>query len=383
MFQQYKLLVRLILGIALGIGVGASNVEVLVRILATFNSLFGAFLSFAIPLIILAFITKGIADLGDKSRKLLGITVVLSYGATVIVGTIVFFVNSSLFPILLEGHTLSTVTEIGKSAEAFLSLDMPPLMAVMTALLLSFILGIGMALFPSSTLSKGFDEFHVIVEALVGKVIIPLLPIHIAGVFARMTYTGQVAVVMATFIKVYVVIIIFHVLFLITIYTIAGILAKKNPIMLLKNMLPAYFTAIGTQSSAATIPVTSECIKANGVKPQVAEFVASLCANIHLSGSMITITSCAIAVMFLNGISVPLVSMIGFIFLLGVMMIAAPGLPGGAIMAAIGILQANLGFSEPMTALMIALYLTQDSFGTACNVTGDGAIAVMVDTIKD
>jgi len=379
MLKQYGLLIRLVFGIVFGIVVGMTGVEVLVRLLMTFSSLFGSFLSFVIPLIILAFITKGIADLGDKSRKLLGITVALSYGSTIVVGTIVYLVNSNLFPVLLKGRTLTSVMVSGIEISPYLSLAMPPLMAVMTALILSFVLGIGMAAFKSETLSNLFNEFHKIVATTISKAIIPLLPLYIAGVFAKMAYTGEVFGVMTTFVKVFAVVIAFHIVFLITVYTIAGILVKKNPFVLLKNMLPAYFTAIGTQSSAATIPVTSECIKANGVKPEIAEFVASLCANIHLSGSMITITSCSIAVMLMAEIPFDFVTMMEFIIILGMMMVAAPGLPGGAIMAAIGILQSNLGFNESMTALMIALYLTQDSFGTACNVTGDGAIAIIVD----
>lgn len=381
MFRQYVLLIRLIIGIILGIIVGLSGIEMLVRVFITFSSLFGAFLSFIIPLIILAFITKGISDLGDKSPKLLGITVGLSYGVTVITGMIVYLVNSNLFPILLIGQTLTSLTESAQDLTPYITLDMPPLMAVMTSLLLSFILGIGMALFSGDILKKGFNEFHVIIEATISKIVIPWLPLYIAGVFAKMTYAGQVTGVMITFFKIFIVILSFHLLFIVLIYTVAGILAKKNPIILIKNMLPAYFTAIGTQSSAATIPVTSACIKNNGVKPQIAEFVASLCANIHLSGSMITITSCSIAVILISGGTFDLLTMVEFIFLLGIMMVAAPGLPGGAIMAAIGILQNNLGFNESMTALMITLYLTQDSFGTACNVTGDGAIAIIADTI--
>ena len=380
MLKQYGLLIRLVFGIIFGIIVGMTGVEVLVRLLMTFSSLFGSFLSFVIPLIILAFITKGIADLGDKSRKLLGITVALSYGSTIVVGTIVYLVNSNLFPILLKGQTLTSVLKTGVEVSPYLSLAMPPLMAVMTALILAFVLGIGMAAFKSETLSNLFNEFHKIVATTISKVIIPLLPLYIAGVFSKMAYTGEVFGVMTTFAKVFGVVIAFHIIFLVTIYTVAGILAKKNPLILIRNMLPAYFTAIGTQSSAATIPITSECIKSNGVKPEVAEFVASLCANIHLSGSMVTITSCSIAVMIMAEMPFDFLTMFEFIVILGMMMVAAPGLPGGAIMAAIGILQSNLGFNESMTALMIALYLTQDSFGTACNVTGDGAIAIIVDT---
>ncbi len=369
-----NLLVRLVVGIAGGIAVGALGFTVPVRLLATFNSLFGSFLSFTIPLLILAFITNGIAQLGSGSKRTLALTVAIAYSSTIIVGLIVYSVNSALFPSLLAGSALESAYQSNVSTDAYISLAMPPLMSVMTALILSFILGIGIAYNGESKLKEGFEEFHDIISSVISKIIIPFLPLHIAGIFARMTYSGEVIVVLTTFAKVFAIVILLHLAVIAIQYSAAGFIAKKNPVDLIKNMAPAYLTAIGTQSSAATIPVTALCIKKNGVKPQVADFVASLCANIHLSGSMTTITSCALAVLMLSGTVVSFGQMMGFIFTLGIMMVAAPGLPGGAIMAAVGILQANLGFNDTMTALMIALYLTQDSFGTACNVTGDGAI---------
>ena len=379
-----NLLVRLILGIAIGIVVGLSNVEILVRLLATFNSLFGSFLSFIIPLLILAFITYGIAELGGSAKKLLGITVALSYGSTVLVGMSVVMVDVSLLPKLLSGVTITALSDASKSVAPYISLAMPPLMSVMTALILSFILGIGIAGLKSTSLKNGFQEFHAIISGTIKSIVIPLLPIHIAGVFAQMAYSGQVVVVIGIFAKVFIVVICLHLIVLTVQYTIAGAMAKKNPVTLIKNMLPAYMTAVGTQSSAATIPVTAQAIKKNGVRPQIAEFVASLCANIHLSGSMTTLTTCSIAILLISGIPISIPDMLGFMLLLGIITVAAPGLPGGAVMAAVGILQSNLGFTEPMTALIISLYLTQDSFGTACNVTGDGALAVIIDsTVKD
>ena len=379
-----NLLVRLILGIAIGIVVGLSNVEILVRLLATFNSLFGSFLSFIIPLLILAFITYGIAELGGSAKKLLGITVALSYGSTVLVGMSVVMVDVSLLPKLLSGVTITALSDASKSVAPYISLAMPPLMSVMTALILSFILGIGIAGLKSTSLKNGFQEFHAIISGTIKSIVIPLLPIHIAGVFAQMAYSGQVVAVMSIFAKVFVVVICLHLIILTIQYTIAGAFSKKNPVTLIKNMLPAYMTAVGTQSSAATIPVTAQAIKKNGVRPQIAEFVASLCANIHMSGSMTTLTTCSIAILLISGISISIPDMLGFVLLLGIMTVAAPGLPGGAVMAAVGILQSNLGFTEPMTALIISLYLTQDSFGTACNVTGDGALAVIIDSrVKD
>lgn len=228
---------------------------------------------------------------------------------------------------------------------------------------------------------RGSHEFQRIIEKLIASIIIPLLPLHICGIFANMTHAGQVAAIMSVFAKVFLVIICLHIVILVVQYTLAGSAAGGNPIKLLKGMLPAYMTAIGTQSSAATIPVTLASTKKNGVAAGIADFVIPLCATIHLSGSTITLTSCTMAVMLLNGRPIEFSNMFGFILMLGVTMVAAPGVPGGAVMAALGILQSMMGFTADQQALMIALYLAQDSFGTACNVTGDGAIAILVNKI--
>lgn len=379
---DFSLIIRLVLGIAAGIGVGLLGQEIPVRLLATFTSVFGALLSFTVPLIILAFITVGIADLGNRSGKILGITVALAYCSSVIVGLYAFFVDSAIFPMFLSQGSVPNFGEEA-SVAPFLRMDIPPIMGVTSALVLSFILGIGLSKMAGEPLKVGFSNFNSIVEGFVKKVIIPLLPVHIAGVFASITYTGQAAVVMGAFAKVFGVIILLHISALVVMYLIAGAISKKNPFACLRNMLPSYLTAIGTQSSAATIPVTVACIKSNGVKGPIAEFVGSLCATIHLSGSTMTLTSCALAVMILTGHTFTFPLMLSFILTLGVIMVAAPGIPGGAVMAALGILQSILGFSPELNALMIALYLAQDSFGTACNVTGDGAIALIVDKFAD
>lgn len=381
--KNYSLLLKLICGIIGGILIGLLGWDILVRIFITFNSIFGSLLSFTVPLIILAFITNGIADLGSGSRKLLGMTVLLSYSSSVLMGFMAYGVDIAIFPSLLKGETLSSLTEMSNSLAPYITFDIPPIMSVTTALILSFILGIGLSNLSDSPLKQVFQNFHDIVYRFITSVIIPLLPIYIAGVFANMTYSGQAGSVMSAFIKVFAIVIALHFIALIIQYVIAGAMNHKNPFVLIKNMLPAYFTALGTQSSAATIPVTANCIKSNGVKVKVAEFVAPLCANIHMSGSIITITSCALAVMMLTGHPFTVGLMIPFILMLGVMMVASPGMPGGSIMAAIGVLQSILGFNDAMIALMIALYLAQDSFGTACNVTGDGAIALMVDTLTE
>lgn len=388
--KKFKLglLPKLLIAIALGVIVGniaqRLNAPIVVEIGATFNSIFGNFLNFCIPLIIIGFVAPGIADLGEGAGKTLGLTAGIAYLSTLIAGGFAFAVDKAVFPTFLKVGSIvmdNATNPEETMLEGLFSIDMPPVMGVMTALLISFILGLGIAVTHNKPLKDLFFGFQGIVEKLVANILIPLLPFHVYGIFANMTFAGTVMEIMSVFIKVFGLIICMHILILVFQYAVAGAFAKKNPFVLLKNMIPAYFTAIGTQSSAATIPVTVGCAKKNGVSDKIAEFVCPLCATIHLSGSTITLTSCAIAIMMLNGWDVTLNQMIPFIMMLGVTMVAAPGVPGGAVMAALGILDTMLGFNEAMLTLMIALYIAQDSFGTACNVTGDGAIAVMMDAI--
>ncbi|MEE0137588.1 dicarboxylate/amino acid:cation symporter [Fusobacterium ulcerans] len=381
--KKLGLLPRLIVGLIAGIIVGKIGFIPLLRIMLTFNGLFGNFLQFVIPLIILGFVAPGIGDLGKKAGKLLAVTTVLAYGSTIVSGSLAFFTNSILLrKILPAGAALAE----GSHPEAgllggYLTVDMPPIMGVMTALLMAFIIGIGIAVVEGTTLKNFMNEIQTIVEKIITNIIIPFLPLYVAGIFANMTYAGEIVKIMSVFAKVFGIIIILHFVILLVQYTIAGTLAGANPILLIRKMLPAYFTAIGTQSSAATIPVTLKQTKENGVNEGIADFTIPLCATIHLSGSTITLVSCSMAVMMLHGMPITFSGMFGFILMLGVTMVAAPGVPGGAVMAALGLLESMLGFGPELTSLMIALYLTQDSFGTACNVTGDGAISIIVNRI--
>lgn len=378
--KKLGLLPRLIVGLIAGIIVGKIGFIPLLRVMLTFNGLFGNFLQFVIPLIILGFVAPGIGDLGKKAGKLLAVTTVLAYGSTIVSGSLAYFTNSILLKkILPTGAALAE----GSHPEAgllsgYLTVDMPPIMGVMTALLMAFTLGIGIAVVEGTTIKNFMNEVQTIVEKIITNIIIPFLPFYIAGIFANMTYAGEIVKIMSVFAKVFGIIIILHFVILLVQYTIAGTLSGANPILLIRKMLPAYFTAIGTQSSAATIPVTLNQTKENGVNEGIADFTIPLCATIHLSGSTITLVSCSMAVMMLNGMPITFSGMFGFILMLGVTMVAAPGVPGGAVMAALGLLESMLGFGPELTSLMIALYLTQDSFGTACNVTGDGAIAIIV-----
>lgn len=385
--KKLGLLPKLILAITIGIIIGCIKgentfVTFIIRSLATFNQIFGNFLGFVIPLIIIGFVASGIGDLGKGAGKLLGITTILAYLSTLFAGSLAFFVDTTIFPSLLKGETLSKLASTKEPLAPFLNIEMPPIMGVMTALLMAFIIGIGISIVKTDAIKNVMKEFQIIVEGIIKNIIIPFLPLHIAGIFANMTYEGKAALVLKVFSKVFIVIILLHLTILLIQYIVAGSLNKANPIRLLLKMLPAYFTAIGTQSSAATIPVTLNQTKENGVNFGIAEFVVPLCATIHLSGSTITLVSCSIAIMMLHGTAITFPLMFGFIMMLGVTMIAAPGVPGGAVMAALGLLQTMLGFDKETVSLMIALYLAQDSFGTACNVTGDGAIALIMNKIS-
>ena len=382
--KKMGLLPKLIIAIILGIAIGLVAPEIVIAILATFNSIFGNFLNFVIPLIIVGFVAPGISDLGERAGKLLGITAGLAYGSTIAFGCLTYLVASIVLPKFIEVGSINlNATDPGEALVASLfTIEMPPVFGVMTALLIAFVAGLGMAATGSEVLKKAVKEFSVIVEKLIQTAIIPLLPLHILGIFANMTYTGQVFTIMSVFAKVFVMIIIMHWLTLIAQFSIAGGYAGINPFKSIRTLIPAYLTAVGTQSSAATIPVTLQQTYKLGVRKDIADFVVPLCATIHLSGSTITLLSCSMAIMLLHGEAISFMKLLPFILMLGVTMVAAPGVPGGAVMAALGILESMLGFTQPMLSLMIALYIAQDSFGTACNVTGDAALALMVNKIS-
>lgn len=376
------LLARIIIAIILGIAIGTIFPAPLVRIFVTFNGIFSEFLNFSIPLIILGLVTVAIADIGKGAGKMLLVTALIAYGATLFSGFLSYFTGVTVFPSLIEpgGVPLEEVSE-AQGILPYFSVAIPPLMNVMTALILAFTLGLGLASLNSNALKNVARDFQEIIVRMISAVILPLLPLYIFGIFLNMTHSGQVYSILMVFIKIIGVIFVLHIFLLVFQYCIAALFVKKNPFKLLGRMMPAYFTALGTQSSAATIPVTLEQTKKNGVSADIAGFVIPLCATIHLSGSTMKIVACALALMMMQGMPFDFPLFAGFIFMLGITMVAAPGVPGGAIMAALGILQSMLGFDESAQALMIALYIAMDSFGTACNVTGDGAIALIIDKI--
>lgn len=379
---KFGLLPRVVAAIGAGIACGFFFPDWASRIFLTFNAVFGQLLGFVIPLLILGLVAPGIADLGRNAGRLLLLTAALAYAFTLLSGFGTYFAGRALFPWLLQGSGTEAQVGAGVESTPYFTVDMPPVMGVMSALVLAFVLGLGVAYTHGRRLKAGLDDFKAIVELTIARVIIPLLPIYIFGIFLQMTRSGQVAGVLGVFLKLIVVIFFLTVLLLLFQFAVAGLAARKNPLKMLRTMMTAYLTALGTQSSAATIPVTLAQTVKLGVRPELASFVVPLCATIHLSGSMMKITACALAVSLLAGLEIPFQTFAGFILLLGVTMIAAPGVPGGAIMAALGLLETMLGFDETLAGLMIATYIAMDSFGTATNVTGDGAVAVIVDAVE-
>ena len=375
------LLTKIIIAIVLGIGIGLMAPSWMVRIFLTFNGIFSQFLGFIIPLIIVGLVTPAISDIGKTAGKMLLITVAIAYGSTILAGLISYLTGATLFPEMIQSGTTLDSIHGAEEPAPFFTVSIPPAMNVMTALVLAFTLGLGLAALDRPTLKDTVHDFEQVIIKTIKTAIIPLLPLYIFGIFLNMTYVGQVFSILTVFIKIIGIIFLIHIGILLLQFVIAGGLSRKNPLRLLWNMLPAYFTALGTQSSAATIPVTLQQTRQNDVSEDVAGFVVPLCATIHMSGSTLKIVACALALMIMQGMPYDFGMFFGFICMLGITMVAAPGVPGGAIMASLGLLQSMLGFNQEAQALMIALYIAMDSFGTACNVTGDGAIAVIMEKI--
>lgn len=377
---KINLLTRILIAIILGIGAGFVFPDAIARIFVTFNAIFSELLGFCIPLIIIGFVAPAIADIGSRAGKMLLATVVIAYSMTLFAGFSSYFVSDTIFPSLITSQS-STVIAQDASLTPYFTATIPTLMNVMTALVLAFMLGLGCAKLTSNHLRNVINDFRDIINLVISKVIIPLLPLYIFGIFLNMTISGQVGGIIPTFAKIIAIIFALHIAILVLQYCVASLFSGKNPFKSLATMMPAYFTALGTQSSAATIPVTLKQAIKTGVNEDVAGFVIPLCATIHMSGSTLKIVACALALMLTNGIAYDFSMFAYFICMLGITIVAAPGVPGGAIMASLGLLSSILGFSEADNALMIALYIAMDSFGTACNVTGDGAIAQIINRI--
>ena len=391
--KKLGLVPKLIIAIILGILIGQFLPEEICRIVVTLSGLFSSFLKFVIPLMILAYVTMGIADLSQGAGKLLLITVALAYGSTLIAGTASFLVSINLFPSFMSADALDQIAATADaSLSPYFSISLQAILDTLSAVALAFILGLCLSSMRGkqigNSLYNGMAEFSKIIDKVLHTVIIPLLPLYICGTFVDMTKSGKTFAILSILWKVFLVVIVMHLICILIQFVIAGAVSKKNPFELIKNQVPGYTTALGTQSSAATIPVNLECAKNDGVCEQIRNFVVPLCANIHMAGSMITITACATAVCLMNQLPISLGTVIPYIMTLGVAMVASPGAPGGSIMTALPFLYMIFGAEagDPdgaICAIMVALYITQDSFGTACNVSGDNAIGVIVNTIYE
>ena len=385
------LIPKLIIAIILGILFGSFLPEWFNRVIVTCSSIFSTFLSFIIPLMIVAYVTMGIANLRSGAGKLLLITVILAYFSTLVAGSASYLVSSTLFPSFMSAGALDQIAATADvSLESYFALSIPPILDTLSAVTLAFVLGLCLSSMRGrtigDTLYNTMSDFSAIIDKVLHSVIIPLLPLYICGTFTNMTYSGKTFAILGILWKVFLVVIAMHLIYIVLQFLVAGLVSKKNPFVLVRNQIPGYATAIGTQSSAATIPVNLECAEKDGIREEIRNFVVPLCANIHMAGSMITITACATAVCLMYQLPISLATVVPFIMTLGIAMVASPGAPGGSIMTALPFLYMVFGAeagdpSGPICAIMVALYITQDSFGTACNVSGDNAIGVIVETI--
>ena len=385
------LLPKLIIAIILGILIGSFMPEWFCRAVVTASGLFSAFLKFVIPMMIVAYVTMGIANLTGGAGKLLVITVAIAYCSTLIAGSVSYLVSSTLFPHFMSAGALEQIAATAdNSLASYFSISITPLLDTLSAVALAFLLGLCLSSMRGKTISDtlymAMSDFAAIIDKVLHVVIIPLLPLYICGTFTDMTKSGKTFAILGILWKVFIVVILMHLAYIVIQFFVAGAISKKNPITLIRNQIAGYATALGTQSSAATIPVNLECAEKSGVCEQIRNFVVPLCANIHMAGSMITITACATAVCLMNNLPISLGTVVPFVMTLGIAMVASPGAPGGSIMTALPFLYMVFGAEAgdpngPICAIMVALYITQDSFGTACNVSGDNAICVVVDAI--
>ena len=375
------LFLKVLVAIAGGALLGLVAPEVLVRIFKTFNVLFAQLLKFIIPLLILGLVTPAIAHVGKGAGKMLLTVMGIAYLSTICAGFFAHLCGSNLLPLYLTAGELSGDAATAKEFLPYIDLKIPPICDVLTALLLSFMIGVGIIVIDAGGLRKGFDEFGNIVRLTIERVIIPMLPWYVFTMICEMSAKGVVAVVLGSGAKIILTGVVLSVIYLVIQYCIAGAIAGKNPFKCLWNMLPAYFTAFSICSSSAAIPVTSDCTRKNGIPDDIVDFTIPLCSTVHMCGSTIKLAVSSIAVAYLTGTPLPFAVYVHFVLMQGIAAVAAPGVMGGVLMASIGLLESIMGFSPEQTALVMTLYLALDGYGPACNVTGDGAIALIINRL--
>lgn len=372
---------KVVIAIAIGALLGLILPDAIIRLLKTFNVIFAQLLKFVVPLLVLGLVTPSIANLGKGAGKMLLTVMAIAYCSTVLGALFSYTCATNLFPFYLEPGELSAANVTEKEFLPFIELKIPPICDIMTALVLSFVIGVGIIYTKASGLKRGFEEFGEIVKLTIENVIIPLLPIYIFTMICEMSARGVIGVVMGTGVKVIGTGVILSIIYLIVQYIIAGIIAKKNPFKMVWNMIPAYLTGFSICSSSACIPVTYECTLKNGVRKDIADFTIPLCSTVHMCGSTIKLTVTSVAVAYMFGAPIELGLFIQFALMQAISAVAAPGVMGGVLMASVGLLGSVLGFSDTMTTLMMTIYLALDGYGPAVNVSGDGAITVITDAI--
>ena len=369
---------RLLLGVILGIIVGQICGDGLMHVIVTIKYILNQVIVFCVPLIIIGFIAPSITRLGNNASKMLGVAVTLAYVSSI--GAALFAMMAGYF-LIPHLSIISEVEELRKLPDIVFQLDIPQIMPVMSALVFSLLLGLAATWTKAVTVTKLLDEFQKIVLDVVKKIIIPILPIYIAFTFCSLAYEGSITKQFPVFVKVIIIVMAGHYLWMTLLYCLGGAYSGKNPVNVVKNYGPAYITAVGTMSSAATLAVALECARKSEptLRDDMVDFGIPLFANIHLCGSVLTEVFFVMTVSkVLYGTLPELSTMILFCVLLGVFAVGAPGVPGGTVMASLGLITGVLGFDETGTALMLTIFALQDSFGTACNVTGDGALTMIL-----
>lgn len=373
-------LIKLFIGIALGIIIGMYSNEGIINVIQSIKYILNQVISFMVPLIVLGFIAPAITKMGDKASKMLGVILIIAYASSVCAALFSTIAGYMIIPNL---NIPSNVEGLRKLPEIIFKLDISPVFSVITALFLAICGGVAVVKTKSEYFKNLLNELNDIMLFLVSKVVVPILPVYIGTTFATLSYEGSIIKRVPVFLIVILIVIIGHFIWLALLYSIAGIISKRNPLRILKHYGPAYLTAVGTMSSAATLPVALQCAnKSDALDKDIVNFAIPMGATIHLCGSVLTETFFVMTISKLLYGSIPSVgTMILFCILLGIFAVGAPGVPGGTVVASLGIIILILGFDNDGTALVLAIFALQDSFGTACNITGDGAIALMLQGI--
>lgn len=378
--KKDNLIIKLIFGVIAGLVIGLYSNESVIGIVQTIKFVLGQIISFTVPLIILGFIAPAITKMKSNASKMLGVMLVLAYLSSLGAALFSMISGYAIIPML---NIVTSVDGLRELPEMIFKLNIPPVLSVMSALVLSLFLGLAIVWTNSKKLEAALDEFNNVILAIVYRIIIPILPVFIATTFAALAYEGSITKQLPIFLKVVLIVLVGHFIWLAILYSIGGAVSKQNPISLLKFYGPAYLTAVGTMSSAATLPVALSCAKKSKVlDDDIANFAIPLGATVHLCGSVLTEVFFVMTVsQVLYGTLPSMGTMVLFVVLLGIFAIGAPGVPGGTVMASLGIISSVLGFDDTGIALMLTIFALQDSFGTACNVVGDGALALILNGI--